>query len=280
MFEPSSPQNANNLFFSVGAQPAISGQVVVSFVAGGFAYLEIHGNVFGDSGTLLAPAGTAYTDAASLGGITQCNLALQNSGVFGAIVGTHTALNTCNNTNLLGDVTLGAYGSLDSSDVMGNVTWTVGPRGLGDENEAPNGFNHCRFGAAKTFTGPAGVNAALVLDSESNHSFFRNACVLAGGAAKVITGETNVMTQVNTATGTTGNQTINTPAGSVNFAAAATALTVTNALVSSTSKVFAVLQTNDATAVLKNVVPAAGSFVITLLVAPTVETRVGFVVFN
>jgi len=83
-----------------------------------------------------------------------------------------------------------------------------------------------------------------------------------------------------TAGGTTGAQTINKISGTVNFAAAATSLVVTNSLVSTTSLVFAVVRTNDATATIKNVVPAAGSFTITLDAAATAETSVGFYVIN
>lgn len=81
-----------------------------------------------------------------------------------------------------------------------------------------------------------------------------------------------------TTAGTTGNQTINKPCGTVNFAAAATTLTVTNNLVTATSIVFATVLTNDSTAIIKNVVPSAGSFVIRLNAAATAETRVGFLV--
>lgn len=86
--------------------------------------------------------------------------------------------------------------------------------------------------------------------------------------------------RTNTAAATTGNQTINKMAGSVNFAAAATALTVTNSLVSATSNIFVMIQTNDTTAEIKNVVPGAGSFVINMGTAPTAETRVAFWVTN
>ena len=86
--------------------------------------------------------------------------------------------------------------------------------------------------------------------------------------------------RTNTAGGTTGNQTINKMAGSVNFAIAATAITVTNSLVSTTSNIIAVAQTNDATGYVKNVVPGAGSFVINLVAGATAETRVAFWVFN
>ena len=84
----------------------------------------------------------------------------------------------------------------------------------------------------------------------------------------------------NAISGTTGNQTINTPSGNVNFAGGATALTVTNSLCTTSSLVFATIRTNDATAVIKNVVPAAGSFTINLNAAATAVTSVGFFIIN
>jgi hypothetical protein len=84
----------------------------------------------------------------------------------------------------------------------------------------------------------------------------------------------------NAISGTTGNQTINTPSGNVNFAAGATALTVTNSLCTTSSLVFATVRTNDATAVIKNVVPAAGSFTINLEAGATGVTSVGFFIIN
>lgn len=83
-----------------------------------------------------------------------------------------------------------------------------------------------------------------------------------------------------TAGGTTGNRTINKPTGSVNIAAGQSSITVTNNTVSTTSLVFATIATNDATAVLKNVVVSSGSFVINLNTAATAETRINFMVIN
>lgn len=83
-----------------------------------------------------------------------------------------------------------------------------------------------------------------------------------------------------TTAGTTGNQTINKMSGTVNFAAAATSLTVTNSLCTTSSIVFAVIRTNDTTAIIKNVVPGSGSFVINLDAAATAETSVGFFITN
>lgn len=86
--------------------------------------------------------------------------------------------------------------------------------------------------------------------------------------------------QTITGTGTTGNQTIDKAAGTVNIAAAGTSVVVTNSLVSTSSIVFAVIRTADATATIKNVVPASGSFTINLGAAATAEISIGFVVIN
>jgi hypothetical protein len=88
------------------------------------------------------------------------------------------------------------------------------------------------------------------------------------------------LSATNTAAGTTGAQTINKPSGTVNFAAAATSLVVTNSLVTTASIVMCVVRTADSTATIKNVVPGAGSFTINLGAAATAETSVGFVVYN
>jgi hypothetical protein len=86
----------------------------------------------------------------------------------------------------------------------------------------------------------------------------------------------------NTGAGTTGAQTIDKPSGTVNFAAGASALVVTNSLCTANSIIFAEVRTNDATATVKNVVPAAlgGSFTINLSAAATAETSVGFFIIN
>lgn len=81
-----------------------------------------------------------------------------------------------------------------------------------------------------------------------------------------------------TAGGTTGNQTINKYAGSVNFAAAATSLTVTNSLVTTNSVIICTVATNDATMTSCNCVAGSGSFVINANAAATGETRVNFIV--
>jgi len=134
-------------------------------------------------------------------------------------------------------------------------------------------------GTGQAIIGAGNVAGALVrLFTSGAHpvEFYTAATLRMGvsGAGSI------TLERTNTAGGTTGNQTINKMAGSVNFAAAATTLTVTNSLVSATSNVFCAVQTGDATAAIKNVVPGAGSFVITLSAAATAETRVAFWVTN
>jgi hypothetical protein len=83
-----------------------------------------------------------------------------------------------------------------------------------------------------------------------------------------------------TAAGTTGAQTINKASGSVNFAALATSLLVTNSLCTTSSVINATIATNDTTANGLRVVAGSGSFTIYMLVAPTSETRVNFLLTN
>jgi hypothetical protein len=83
-----------------------------------------------------------------------------------------------------------------------------------------------------------------------------------------------------TAPGTTGARTINAVSGSVNFAANATSLVVTNSLVTVNSIIFVSKGTADTGPRLGAVVAAAGSFTIHMDVSHNVECRVNFLVTN
>lgn len=138
-------------------------------------------------------------------------------------------------------------------------------------------------GANRTYSGSQGTGSGV----GGAHIF---QVAPAGAAATVqntlvdaltITGKGGInLYTTTTAGGITGNVTIDKPTGTVNIAAAGASVTVTNALVSATSTVFAVIRTNDTTALIKNVVPGAGSFVINLNAATTAETSIGFFVIN
>lgn len=101
--------------------------------------------------------------------------------------------------------------------------------------------------------------------------------VTAGGT---ITGLDFVMGKTITAAGTTGDRTINTASGSVNFAAAAQTITVTCSLVDANSIIMATVATDDATAFACKAIPGTGSFILKLNAAATAETRVNFLITN
>lgn len=131
----------------------------------------------------------------------------------------------------------------------------------------------------------AGIGIASLTNTAGSESGDMIFLTQSGGTAmsekmRITSGGGITLTATNTAAGTTGNQTINKPSGTVNIAAAGTSITVTNSLVTTSSIVFATIRTNDATAVIKNVVPASGSFTINLNAAATAETSIGFFVIN
>ena len=103
-----------------------------------------------------------------------------------------------------------------------------------------------------------------------------------------VTGDTSVKGlvatgKVITPSGTTGNQTINAIAGSVNFSSSATTLTVTNNLVNADSVIMLTKGTpiNGGTAIRNmHVIPASGEFTIHLDFSFARETKVYFFVIN
>lgn len=105
-----------------------------------------------------------------------------------------------------------------------------------------------------------------------------NAVAITGGTLAGITAVS--LDKTITGGGTTGAQTIDKPSGSVNFAAAATSLVVTNSLVATSSVILATVATNDTTMTSVQAVAGAGSFTLYANAAATAETRVNFLVTN
>ena len=179
---------------------------------------------------------------------------------------------TSNRWNNLCAKTILATGSVDAITVKNNST-----SGWSDIIFADNSGNN--KGGIGYGNSTASVFASLMFLQAVNVDL-----VICGGASgttetfRFNAGGGVTLPKTITAAGTTGAQTINKPAGAVNFAAAATSLVVTNSLVTVNSVVNCQLATNDTTAVLGAVVKAAGSFTIFMKTAPTAETRVDFVV--
>lgn len=144
------------------------------------------------------------------------------------------------------------------------------------------------IGAGSTVTAQVGFLADASLTGATSNYGFRGSlpaaagrynCYMDGTAPNYFAGDMQFDKTV-TAAGTTGARTINKNAGSVNFAAAATSLVVTNTLVTVNSIIVATVAANDATMKSVQAVAAAGSFTLYANAAATAETRVNFIVIN
>ena len=277
--------------FAESSKPAVEAQKrTVNF--GGFdraLLMQIKG-YFGASGAILAPAnggtginnGTAtFTNATSttitgggtiaLGGFTATIPATGTAALIGTAnvfsttqTMTHATMTTAalnikpgiapgNGINFFNNT----YGIGQGSGDL--VLWTPASQGVSITEEG-SGDPDAGLAVAR-FSYDAGITLSR------NTTFAANIAV----------------TKTITAPGTTGAQTIDKTAGRVNFAGPAgpATLTVTNSLVTANSIVIAILMGNDATALyVKHVVPSAGSFVITLNAAPTLELPVNWIVIN
>jgi hypothetical protein len=179
----------------------------------------------------------------------------------------------------------GAVGSIDNyigfDQTAGSITMTSQDgntilMGTG----GGNGFIAINTGdAGATVTTPDGSSIGVENDGD---------VILAGGngsggiAHFIGVTDTNGFTTDGgvTAGGTTGNRTINTIWGTVNFAAAATSITVTSNITTTASIIIPVKRTADATCNINNIVASNGSFVINMTAACTAETSVGFFIIN
>lgn len=210
-----------------------------------------------------------------------------NTGLVG--IGTASPINQLNIVNNQNNVTrleidnsstgtaarAGVFFTQNQSSQAANIEY------LGSGFSAGVGFEALRANALFNATG-TGASGGLSIDVTANAPF----TISTGGTATAnermrISGTGNIIfPSTNTTTGTTGAQTINKPSGSVNFAAAATTLVVTNSLATTTSNIFIQVEGTDATATSARVTKAAGSFTITLNAAATAETRVSFWIIN
>ena len=134
-----------------------------------------------------------------------------------------------------------------------------------------------------------GCNAKASADSVVNENVFgynatgigsNSTCIGSSAVTKCQIYGDIILDKTITAAGTTGPQTINKTCGSVNFAASAASLVVTNNRVTTSSVILATVGTNDATMKRATAVAAAGSFTLYPDATPTAETRVNWIVIN
>jgi hypothetical protein len=140
--------------------------------------------------------------------------------------------------------------------------------------------SNCAFFGALTKASADGVTAENVFGYNATGIGSNTTCIGASSNTKTQIYGDIILDKTVTATGTTGAQTINKTVGSVNFAAAASSLVVTNSRVTTASVIVATVATDDATMKSVVAVSAAGSFTLTANAAATAETRVNFIVIN
>lgn len=196
-------------------------------------------------------------------------------------------------------------------DASGNIAFGFGGGGtrkfsfrevtaLTNTVSYPNVFEHqttgvsaIGFGTGIEFTGE-NASAGLVTYAQTNYTmtnatsgavstdFILNLSDASTVAERfrVTSGGKIVLPSTITTPGTTGDQVINKPSGTVNIAAAGTSVVVTNSLVTTSSLIFPTIRTNDTTAKSAVIVPSSGSFTIYLNAAATAEVSIGFLIIN
>jgi hypothetical protein len=115
------------------------------------------------------------------------------------------------------------------------------------------------------------------------HSPAANGFVFAVAAAQKLKIASEGQFELNrtiTAIGTTGNQTINLPAGTINVAAGNSSVVLTNSLITANSLIIPFLRSNDTTAKSVVVVAGSGTATFTLNANAAATVSIGFLVTN
>jgi hypothetical protein len=215
-----------------------------------------------------------------------------STGSFNVYQGSSCAYSNNGSYNVFSGYNSGRYigtGTTVAANVSNSVLVGQDVRTLadGETNATVIGYQGRGLGSNTTVIGNSSTTRAKLWGSLENQSSGTTTgnCLLVQNSTPtalltVLDNGKTSFAATNTAAGTTGAQTINKASGTVNFAAATNTLVVTNSLCTASSIVFAVVRTNDATAWVENVVPAAGSFTINLGANTTAETSVGFFIIN
>ena len=239
------------------------------------------GNIAAATGRYnLYMSGTADNYLAGALGIGSTSLTGVNFRVDKALTGSTNSLSVASLTTIQSDVTSSAV-IFDSKPSTQAAAFTL-------TSLFHFAAEFATVGATSAITTQYGFIAQSSLTGATNNYGFyggiaaatgRYNLYMAGTAANYFGGDMQFNKTV-TAAGTTGAQTISKNAGTVNFAAAATSLVVTNTLVTTSSIIICTVGTNDTTMKSALAVAAAGSFTIYANAAATAETRVNFIVIN
>jgi hypothetical protein len=239
-------------------------------------------------------AGTSFFGGAiNYGGVVLANSVTGTGSMVLSISPTITGTLTANDNAVIGDTTFSGVAlstTISAKLATGNATYTdTATAGSGTVTHGTiNSFDNPAIAATNasvTYTNAstlyidgAPTNGANVTITNPYAVYVAGGKAHFGGAVNIV-GDVTVSKTI-TAPATTGAQTIDKTAGSVNFAAAAASLVVTNSLVATSSVIIATVATNDTTMLSVQAVAAAGSFTLYANAAANAETRVNFIVVN
>lgn len=224
----------------------------------------------GGTGVLTATNSAAtHRGSGTISSAIGTNSLAQISGATGTITNAYSFFSGLS-ASTSGTITRGFGLRVATPSVSG--TGSIGSfAGVSINNPTVATNNSCLVLGATTTTLPTGNFAIYSYDTDPS-VFSGPLGTAAIGVPRLYVDYTN--------TATVGAVVINKAAGRVRIAAAGTSVVVTNSVVTAASHVFVSVSTDDATAVLKNVVPAAGSFTITTTAAVTAETTFDFFIVN
>lgn len=264
---------------------------VVTNVASAATGLSITGNAAGSGVTLQALSSGANEDINIAAKGATGNIVFTQNGVA------RLTVNSSGVSTSGWPLLSGSY-VLSSSDVYARAATARYVFGVSDDaaisriGAASLRISNGSTGAGKLLLGTSSDTSAAQLDARSQtvglpaaqvqcasgESATANCVQVKNGAGTTTLGfrqdGTFAFDRTITSGGTTGAQTINKSAFSVNFAAAATSLVVTNSVVATTSGCLCTVQTNDTTMTHVQAVPASGSVTLYANAAPTGETKV------
>ncbi|MEQ1922264.1 MAG: hypothetical protein ABL952_07120 [Pyrinomonadaceae bacterium] len=212
-----------------------------------------------------------------------------------AIVGGN-AYATPNKTPMFGirSTVLGGHGGTTVMETAGEFTAGSAGGGLGTIDEARgirikvSGLPLAEIKIAKGLTlegwetdndGKYGTSYGIYADNSIDQGKDRYFIYSTSTSPSYFSGK-QTYDATNAPRGSTGDQKIDKPSFSVNFKAGANELKVSNSFITETSYVLCTIQSNDATAILKNATPAVGAVTIRLKEKATAETRVACLVVN